>query len=43
MREFLEEKVMQLQYMLPTLTGKSGVLRMENYSEETKTFTFEPD
>ncbi len=42
-REFLEEKVMQLQYMLPTLTGKSGVLRMENYSEETKTFTFEPD
>ncbi len=42
-REFLEEKVMQLQYMLPELTGKSGVLRMENYSEETKTFTFEPD
>jgi len=42
-REFLEEKVMQLQYMLPELEGKSGVLRMENYSEDTKTFTFEPD
>lgn len=42
-REYLEEKVMQLQYMLPELTGKSGVLRMENYTEDTKTITFEPD
>ena len=41
--ENLEEKVMQLQYMLPELTGKSGTLRMENYTEETKTITFEPD
>lgn len=42
-RENLEEKVMKLQYMLPSLTGKSGTLRMENYTEETKNITFEPD
>ena len=42
-RAYLEEKVMQLQYMLPELTGKSGTLRMENYTEDTKTITFEPD
>lgn len=42
-RENLEEKVMELQYMLPELSGKSGTLRMENYTEETKTTTFEPD
>lgn len=42
-RENLEEKVMELQYMLPELSGKSGILRMENYTEETKTTTFEPD
>lgn len=42
-REYLEEKIMQLQYMLPELSGKSGTLRMENYTEETKTITFEPD
>ena len=34
---------MELQYILPELTGKSGTLRMENYTEETKTITFEPD
>ncbi len=39
----LEEKIMELQYMLPELTGKKGTLRMENYTEETKTITFEPD
>lgn len=42
-RENLEEKIMELQYMLPSLEGKSGTLRMENYTEETKTITFEPD
>lgn len=41
--ENLEAKVMELQYMLPELEGKSGTLRMENYTEETKTITFEPD
>jgi len=39
----VEEKIMELQYMLPDLTGKKGTLRMENYTEETKTITFEPD
>ena len=29
--------------MIPSLEGKSGTLRMENYTEETKTITFEPD
>ena len=38
-----EEKIMELQYMLPDLAGKKGTLRMENYTEETKTITFEPD
>jgi cell division protein FtsQ len=39
----LDEKVMTLQYMLPEIEGKSGVLRMENYTEETKNISFEPD
>lgn len=39
----LDEKVMELQYMLPELSGKSGILRMENYTEETKNISFEPD
>ncbi len=42
-RNNLEEKIMRLQYMLPELEGKSGTLRMENYTEETKAITFEPD
>ncbi len=41
--ENLEAKVMELQYMLPKLAGKSGTLRMENYTEDTKNITFEPD
>lgn len=39
----LDEKLMKLQYMLPELEGKSGTLRMENYTEETKNISFEPD
>lgn len=39
----LDEKIMRLQYMLPNLEGKSGVLKMENYTEETKNTSFEPD
>lgn len=39
----LEEKIMRLQYMLPEIEGKSGVLRMENYTEGTKNISFEPD
>lgn len=39
----LEEKIIELQYMLPELEGKSGTLRMESFTEETKTITFEPN
>lgn len=39
----LEEKIMQLQLMLPTLTGESGVLNMENYSDDRKNVTFKKD
>lgn len=41
-KENMDEKIMRLQYMLPDLTGKSGTLRMENYTENTKNITFEP-
>lgn len=41
--DHLEEKVMELQYILPNLDGMSGTIRMESYTEETKTITFEPD
>lgn len=41
--ENLDEKIMRLQYMLPSLEGKSGTLKMENYTEETKNTSFEPD
>lgn len=39
----LDEKIMTLQYMLPSLEGRSGTIRMENYTEETKKTSFEPD
>ena len=39
----LEEKIMRLQYMIPELSGKKGTIRMENYTEETKSVTFEPE
>lgn len=39
----LDEKIMRLQYMLPEIEGMKGVLRMENYSDETKSVSFEPD
>lgn len=39
----LEEKIMRLKYMLPRLEGESGVLSMENYSEERENVTFKKD
>lgn len=39
----LEEKIMRLQLMLPSLTGESGVLSMENYSDDRKNVTFKKD
>lgn len=41
--ELLDEKLMLLPQMLPTLEGKSGVLRLENYSDNIGSITFEPD
>ncbi len=39
----IDEKVMELQNMLPKLEGRSGTLRMENYDEYTKETIFESD
>lgn len=39
----IEEKVMKLEYILPNLEGKKGVLRMENYNEDSGSVSFEPD
>lgn len=39
----LEEKIMRLQYILPQLEGESGVLRLENYTDESQNITFEGD
>lgn len=41
--ENMDGKIMKLQYILPELEGKSGTLPMENYSEDTKNITFNPD
>ena len=41
--DLLDEKIMLLPQMLPTLEGKGGVLRMENYTSNTGSITFEPD
>jgi len=37
----MEEKLMLLKNILPSLEGKKGVLRLENYDENTKNVTFE--
>ncbi len=39
----IDEKIMRLQYMLPSLEGKSGTLDMREYTEDTKMISFEPD
>lgn len=40
---YIEEKIMKLQNILPNLMGKSGVLDMREYSEDTKSYSFELD
>lgn len=40
---YMEEKIMKLQYILPSLIGKKGTLDMRVYSEDTKSYTFEQD
>lgn len=39
----IDEKIMTLQYLLPSLVGKSGTLDMREYSEDTTTYSFEQD
>lgn len=39
----IDEKIMKLQYILPDLLGKSGTLDMREYTEDTKTYSFEQD
>lgn len=39
----IDEKIMKLQYIMPDLMGKSGTLDMREYSEDTKTYSFEQD
>lgn len=38
---FIDEKIMKLQYMLPSLEGKKGTLDMREYSEDMKSYSFE--
>lgn len=39
--EFIDEKIIQLQYILPNLEGKKGILEMKDFDEDTKNITFE--
>ncbi|MBE5842996.1 MAG: FtsQ-type POTRA domain-containing protein [Butyrivibrio sp.] len=39
--ENIDEKIIQLQYILPKLEGKSGVLEMSDYNSNTQNITFE--
>lgn len=41
--ENIGEKIMKLKGILPELSGKKGMLRMDNYSEEMRNVTFELD
>ncbi|MCM1124415.1 MAG: FtsQ-type POTRA domain-containing protein [Eubacterium sp.] len=41
--QYIDEKIMKLQYILPELTGKKGMLDMREYSEDTKSYTFEQE
>ena len=40
-RDFIDEKVIQLQYILPKLEGKTGILEMKDFDDDTKNITFE--
>ena len=40
---YIDEKIMKLQYILPDLLGKEGTLNMREYTEDTKSYTFEQD
>ena len=40
-RDFIDEKIIQLQYILPELEGKNGILEMKDFDDGTKNITFE--
>lgn len=39
--ENIDEKIIQLQYILPKLEGKTGILEMKDYDDNTRNITFE--
>ena len=39
--DYIDEKIIQLQYILPELDGKTGILEMKDYDDSTKNVTFE--
>ncbi|MCQ2499320.1 MAG: cell division protein FtsQ/DivIB [Lachnospiraceae bacterium] len=39
----MDEKIMRLPKILPSLEYRKGILRMENYTEDTQNVSFEPD
>ena len=41
--ENLDEKLMQLPYILPSLKGESGTLDLQNYTQESRSVSFERD
>ncbi|MCR5670247.1 MAG: FtsQ-type POTRA domain-containing protein [Butyrivibrio sp.] len=40
-KDNIDEKIIQLQYILPELEGKTGILEMKDYDDNTKNITFE--
>ena len=40
-KDYIDEKIIQLQYILPNLEGKIGILEMKDFDEDTKNITFE--
>ncbi len=38
---YIDEKIIQLQYILPELYGKTGILDMKDFDDDTKNITFE--
>lgn len=40
-RDYIDEKIIQLQYILPELEGKNGILEMKDFDDSTKNITFE--
>ena len=41
--DYIDEKIMKLKLILPSIEEKSGVLRMENYTPDSTNITFELD